>query len=51
MGNLANCLGPQNKMLWPRHVGCKFMLAAPLAKNPLSSSQKLLNTAGSQEAN
>lgn len=32
MGNLANCLGSQNKMLWPRHVGCKFMLAAPLAK-------------------
>lgn len=24
MGNLANCLGTQNKMLWPRHVGCKF---------------------------
>lgn len=45
MGNLANCLGSQNKMLWPRHVGCKFMLAAPLAKKG-GGSEKTLEYCG-----
>lgn len=54
MGNLANCLGIQNKMLWPRHVGYKFMYGAGGRQQQgaiAEHTQETLEYASRQEAN